>query len=1272
MSGSLSPPASPTNFHVSTPQATTAAILGASSNGWSPLKLSKKVNSPSEFESHPSPASEAEHPSTQSPKKVSSNFASLRSHALVSNSIFLQGGSGSQPSSNNNSPLSSPSKRTGAAASNSNNSTPGRSIGLGIGVASSSSKIPVRSSPRKPSAESRPNAENESPADVFGTVPSHSSLPKMAPRKSKGFEILQKASYVSNSPFRQPATRPESDASPQAPLPPPQNAWAMAAAAASKTSPTKSQASSTQASPKRPTSHVSSPSGTSSPSNKGLLTSNRLHGPRTMTSSPEKGSEQNGNEGQFSPQSAARRERRKTVTFDEILDVQEFEKESSFDIESMRSDASYDSYDAEPMWVGGATEQQLAQLEDRARNDFGGQLKVVNASPDPDSPELTDQPHDSEPDLSNDSRDASSVEESSSPLLPPLALSEPYDLSGDMTFEKTFNTAGEQSFEDRDRETSFSRLHALDRVDSMVDELLKEDILNSPTIKAQEGRGTHMHTPSKQETTQKTQAEAELDRTQISPPKTRNLGRAQATSAYLQQQATAIPAVKSQHATIQTMGADQPQEEKPLPQEPQPKTSSTPAASLKVDGLPQLPDWSPITFGEEMMAGPSGPSAPASTSTQPSGESPAAGSDRSGSQSGSSSATPVRVTGSLRGRPHISRDAIIERVARERLNRSQESASESGSSSPAVPKKDATATSSSSSGFRAPRGSEPLAKKGSADSIASISRGEGSQSNLHPRPSAPVRANTTGPQAAVAVETRPLPAPSPVKEMKHVESPLEKIAAPGRASADLLRPPIMEDEDDDQQRSSPGPSSGRLSPSTLGAPPPPITPAQQAEQIILRRRSKNGGKGRRKRSMSTGDALPFFSAARDPTSPTSSQESKTSPAEGEEAVAEEEEEEVELPTRESISADLAKSKVMLDMSLQRAIDGGFGAHLEREISRIYNQGELKYKVKDRGAFQGVDDKVSHVTSAGDLDTGKAWKRVRRPSDMNEYAKEMREFRENENPKRVSGKVFVMVDSFTPANLPVPSRPTFFHCVLDNGLHMVKTATVPLRSGAGAVSKIQQEFELIQHKNLEFSLTLVVQRDGHLREPERPSSPSRKEPSSPTLKAFSRLFTSPKKQAAKREQQEREEAAELAAQAARAEPMIAYINREGAFGRTNVVFDKVASECHGRCLVLELPVYGVNNATSTMSGPSSMASRSVRSMFDADFTRNLNKVRGTLRLKLFYLPPMPNMPKTKMPENLGECIRGMQSASWHRAAPWLEGTLTQLGGDCTVSNLLPLA
>lgn len=284
--------------------------------------------------------------------------------------------------------------------------------------------------------------------------------------------------------------------------------------------------------------------------------------------------------------------------------------------------------------------------------------------------------------------------------------------------------------------------------------------------------------------------------------------------------------------------------------------------------------------------------------------------------------------------------------------------------------------------------------------------------------------------------------------------------------------------------------------------------------------------------------------------------------------------------------------------------------------------------------------------------------------QNEYAKEMREYRESENPKKALGKVFVMVDSFTPENLPIPNKTTKFYAVLDNGLHMVKTGTSTLRSGQP--SKIGQEFELIQHKNLQFSLTLVVVRDSHLIEPNpnlmTPSSPKKDKHSPSLTSGFSRFFTSPKKQAAKLREREMDNVQNQFSM--RSEPILNYINREGAFGRSNVVFDQVASNCLARCLVLELPVSGVSDPSLSLNGPSS---NSISSVNRNDFNRHLNKVRGTLRLKLFYLPPMPSVPKKLLPENLADCINGMNAAAATENEPRLEGVLTQLGGDCVVSK-----
>ncbi|KAN0062122.1 hypothetical protein ACQY0O_005538 [Thecaphora frezii] len=66
----------------STPNATTATILRASS--FPGLELCNDSNQ------------ESEHPSSQSPRKQMQKFALLRSHSLVSNSIFFQQATSSQ------------------------------------------------------------------------------------------------------------------------------------------------------------------------------------------------------------------------------------------------------------------------------------------------------------------------------------------------------------------------------------------------------------------------------------------------------------------------------------------------------------------------------------------------------------------------------------------------------------------------------------------------------------------------------------------------------------------------------------------------------------------------------------------------------------------------------------------------------------------------------------------------------------------------------------------------------------------------------------------------------------------------------------------------------------------------------------------------------------------------------------------------------------------------------------------------------------------------
>lgn len=989
---------------------------------------------------------------------------------------------------------------------------------------------------------------------------------------------------------------------------------------------------------------------------RGLLTSNRLHGPRQMSN------------GSLTKDDSAAgeltvRDKRKTVTFEEEPEVQEFDRESSFDGNSLRSADSNPVLKMRPESSnltqgdgdgdGNGDIDNEALIQQAYWNSQRQHLMVVNGSPSDEfpSPAASDQDRItrdidcnsiSSPDLSSVDTEASELEPAS-PERTHMSLHR----SENGSFDKTWAMAANETAEpgEADKDASFVSLGGLNRVDSMVDELLQADILTSPPISPQNtGASEQIQTqgrPTWSSSPDATRTHALLGLRHYSPeiemPVRRGADKSKPAPRLSAHLRDASPDRKADEAAIERHLLDS-------------EINETGKRGLQSSALPNLPNWSPLMIESKPL--------PDLDDKIPQPALPQA-------QRADILSSPRRPG----GRPHISRDAVLERVAKEkraqaeaeaRQRQQNEAAAKSDTSLPSV------YTAVELAGKCRPLA--PAIRPGITLTALRVLK----------RPTGGVEHKSE----SESYETRPQPTPSPI-ENQAIEgaSPLERLgeqvaAAAHPSSSDAaamqatpkspwLNPvqslPKTSDRSEPATQDTPsgylvlppaslglpGPPSPPLGTrSVLGPVPPAITPEQYAEQIIARRRSKN--KGRRKRSVSTGDA--GSTEARRAHAAASQQDVGSNKAEdlGSPSIAEDEEADEQLSDRASIQADLNQSKLMLDTTVQKALDNGFSNGLCRDISRIFRDSDSPYKVNDRGAFEGVQEKVSHSRQAGDVDAGKAWRKLRRPSDISEYADEMRAYRANENPKRSAGKVFVMVDSFQPANLPIPAVPSKFFCILDNGLHVVKTG---LSSLSSAVSPIAQEFELIQHKNLEFSLTLFVHKETPIS-----VTPTKKEKTGSITKSFvSRLLRSPKKDKTfglhPTEQ---------------VDPLAAYTNREGAFGRVDLVFESVAAQCLGKCLVIDLPVRGVSDPASTISGHSSINSRR-----HADFSRNLSRTRGTLRLKLFYLPPMPSVPKKLAPENLRECVVGMENAKWHLGEPQMSGILTQQGGDCRTWRRRPV-
>ncbi|KAE9399756.1 DUF1709-domain-containing protein [Gymnopus androsaceus JB14] len=295
-----------------------------------------------------------------------------------------------------------------------------------------------------------------------------------------------------------------------------------------------------------------------------------------------------------------------------------------------------------------------------------------------------------------------------------------------------------------------------------------------------------------------------------------------------------------------------------------------------------------------------------------------------------------------------------------------------------------------------------------------------------------------------------------------------------------------------------------------------------------------------------------------------------------------------------------------------------------------------------------------MAGPGDVNTGKAWRTVRRPSDMNEYSKQIKEFRAQEKPGKAYGKVFVKVLGVKGLVVPLPERQTAVSCTLNNGIHFVTTPDFRL----GKDCRIEQEFELVEHSKLEFTLTLKVRRDPHIiaqfkavvppapQPPpvmvSNPSSSSSK--SSGGMRSF--FHSSPKKN---KDKDKRLNTPPIPAPAPPRLPpprltenLARYLKPDGTLARAFISFKDIVGRCDTRLFETTFPLIGqraeLGNKTSTVQV-------------------------GELVLQMFRLPPLPGLPPQELPQSLEECHRGLRHVNWHKMT-YFEGTLTQNGGDCS--------
>ncbi|KZV84174.1 hypothetical protein EXIGLDRAFT_655387 [Exidia glandulosa HHB12029] len=306
----------------------------------------------------------------------------------------------------------------------------------------------------------------------------------------------------------------------------------------------------------------------------------------------------------------------------------------------------------------------------------------------------------------------------------------------------------------------------------------------------------------------------------------------------------------------------------------------------------------------------------------------------------------------------------------------------------------------------------------------------------------------------------------------------------------------------------------------------------------------------------------------------------------------------------------------------------------------------KYRMRETpSVIYAADEKVSTVGAAGDIDAGKAWKTIRRPSDMNEYARQIRELRAQEKPGKSFGKVFVRVVGIRGLKVPVPNQPTFFSCTLNNGIHFVTTPECRLAKDC----KVDQEFELIEHPKLEFTLTIKVRRDAHLQATPAPKPilpppppPAASTGSHSKVSGMLAFFGGGSPRKAHKASRSASPALPPAPTQSSVVPegLARHLKTDGTLGRVFVSFADIAKHCDTKLFETGFQLVG----TRPGGGGDAV-------------------VLGELVLQMFRLPPLTGIPTSDMPQSLEECHRGLRHVNWHKAT-YFEGTLTQNGGDCS--------
>jgi len=106
------------------------------------------------------------------------------------------------------------------------------------------------------------------------------------------------------------------------------------------------------------------------------------------------------------------------------------------------------------------------------------------------------------------------------------------------------------------------------------------------------------------------------------------------------------------------------------------------------------------------------------------------------------------------------------------------------------------------------------------------------------------------------------------------------------------------------------------------------------------------------------------------------------------------------------------------------------------------------------------------------------------------------------------------------------------------------------------------------------------------------------------------------------------------------PILEYVNNKDDVATYHLKASDILSDCLGTKLV---KLYACQPALGARRGMKDIA---------------------MVELHLFYIPPMPEIPISELPQSIEECLTGLKEVERYDKS-FFEGVLTQQGADCKV-------